>query len=78
MRIIRASEVNTYLFCNRAWQYRLKGIEPANRQELQSGTEMHYQHGRMVIGSMLLKILAIILAFASVVLIVLSLIPNGG
>ena len=78
MRIIRASEVNSFLFCHRAWHYRLKGVEPANRQELLSGTEMHYRHGRMVVGSTLLKIIAFILAIAAVVLIVLSLIPSGG
>ncbi len=78
MRIIRASEVNTFLFCQRAWQYRLKGVEPANRQELLSGTEMHYRHGRMVVGSSLLKILAGILILAALVTIALSLIPNGG
>jgi len=78
MRIIRASEVNSFLFCQRAWQYRLKGVEPANRQELLSGTEMHYRHGRMVVGSTLLKILAVILVLAAVAMIALYFILPGG
>jgi hypothetical protein len=78
MRIIRASEVNSFLYCQRSWQFRLKGVEPANRQELLSGTEMHYRHGRMVVGSTLLKILAGILIFAAIFLIALYFILPGG
>ncbi len=77
MRIIRASEVNTFLFCNRAWQYRMKGIEPANRQELQSGTDMHYQHGRMVVGSTLMKIFSILFLIIALIVIVFYFILPG-
>ena len=61
MRIIRASEVGTYLFCARAWWYRLQGIESTNQAEMTAGTELHRQHGRTVIASGLTRILAIIL-----------------
>lgn len=58
MRVIRASEINSYLYCQRSWMYRLQGIEPANREELLSGTKIHEQHGRLVVGSGLLRIFA--------------------
>jgi hypothetical protein len=48
--------------------YRLQGVEPANREELLSGTRIHEQHGRMVVGSALLGWLAWILFGAAVVL----------
>lgn len=70
MRVIRASEINSYLYCQRSWMYRLQGIEPANRAELLSGTRIHEQHGRLVVGSALLRYLAWFLLAAAVILIV--------
>jgi hypothetical protein len=73
MRIIRASEVNNFLYCQRSWQYRLKGVQPANIRELNSGTQMHDQHGRMVVGAWLLRLTAFILVSAALILIILFL-----
>ena len=70
MRIIRASEVGTYLFCSRAWWYRLQGIESTNQAEMNAGTELHRQHGRTVIASGLTRILAIILLLVALALLV--------
>ena len=56
MRIIRASEVGSYLFCARAWWYRLQGIESTNQAEMIAGTELHHQHGRKVITAGLAQI----------------------
>jgi hypothetical protein len=58
MRTIRASEINTYLYCHRAWWYQLQGYEPANQAELVGGTELHYRHGRMVMISGCLRFAA--------------------
>lgn len=58
MRTIRASEIGTYLYCQRSWWYRLTGVEPENKRELQAGTSMHYAHGRVVAASTLLSIFA--------------------
>jgi hypothetical protein len=45
-RWIKASELGEYLYCHRAWWYRVQGMETANVQELVRGTSAHEQHGR--------------------------------
>ena len=44
MKIIRASEIGTYQFCNRAWWYQLQGYEPENQLELERGKDLHTKH----------------------------------
>lgn len=66
MRIIRASEIGSYLYCQRSWWYRITGVQPENKQELQAGTEIHYQHGRTVLISFLYRIAAIILGLTAI------------
>ncbi|MBA4420369.1 MAG: hypothetical protein C0391_04405 [Anaerolinea sp.] len=56
MRIIRASEIGSYLYCQRSWWYRIAGVEPENKRELQAGTTIHYQHGRFVMASIIFRI----------------------
>jgi CRISPR/Cas system-associated exonuclease Cas4 (RecB family) len=49
MKIIRASEIGSYSFCQRAWWYRLQGYESENQAELAGGSEYHDSHGRTVV-----------------------------
>jgi hypothetical protein len=58
MKIIRASEISTYQFCHRAWWYQLQGYEPENKVEMVGGSEMHEQHGRMVMISSCIQLVA--------------------
>ncbi|NJN43493.1 MAG: hypothetical protein HC806_01285 [Anaerolineae bacterium] len=58
--IIRASEIGSFLYCQRAWAYQREGEESANEREMLSGTEMHMQHGRTVLTAGLLRGLAYI------------------
>lgn len=74
MRIIRASEVNNFLYCQRSWQYRLKGLQPSNTRELDSGTRMHYQHGRQVVGAWLLRTAAFVLFSIAMIILIISLV----
>jgi hypothetical protein len=58
MRTIRASEVGAYLYCQRAWWYRIQGVEPGNQEEIGAGTDLHYRHSRLVLISSCIRILA--------------------
>jgi CRISPR/Cas system-associated exonuclease Cas4 (RecB family) len=58
MKIIRASEIGTYLFCNRAWWYQQQGYEPENKVELAAGTEIHEKYSRAVLSVSCLQTLA--------------------
>ncbi len=68
MKIIRASEIGTYQFCQRAWWYKLKGYEPENKAELAAGNELHRAHGRVVFASTCLQVAA----FAALLLAILA------
>jgi hypothetical protein len=69
MRTIRASEIGTYLYCQRAWWYQRQGVHSENQAELAGGTELHERHGRIVMTVGCLRVLAYILLLASLVLL---------
>jgi hypothetical protein len=69
MRPIRASEIGSYLYCRRAWWYRLNGHETANQVEMAAGTALHHQHGRQVLVAGLLRGLGFVLLLAACVLL---------
>lgn len=70
MRTIRASEIGTYLFCQRAWKYQQNGVESENIREMLTGTEIHAQHGRTVLVAGCLRTLAMGMLLAAMVLLV--------
>lgn len=77
MKIIRASEIGTYQFCHRAWWYQLQGFEPDNKAEMAGGTQMHEQHGRLILTSSCLQIFAyvsLLLAIVAVAIWIVQLI----
>ena len=49
MRTIRASEIGSYCYCQRAWWYQLQGYASDNQAELTGGSDLHEQHGRAVL-----------------------------
>jgi hypothetical protein len=78
MRTIRASEIGTYLFCQRAWWYQNQGEPSQNQAELSGGSRYHRQHGRRVFHAGLLRAagwlllaLALILLSVAVTLLLL-------
>lgn len=71
MRIIRASEIGSYMYCRRAWWYQLNGYEPENQLELAVGKEIHEKHARKVRLSNGLQLLASILLLSALALAIL-------
>jgi hypothetical protein len=70
MRTIRASEIGTYLFCQRAWWYQKSGQSSDNLAEMVEGSEMHYQHGRAALQLGCLRTAAYLLILLALVLLV--------
>ena len=72
MRTIKASEIGSFLYCQRAWWYNnKKGVSSENIVELAAGTEIHHKHGRAVMAAGCLRTLAGILLLGGIVLVVL-------
>lgn len=76
MKIIRASEVGTYQFCNRAWWYQLQGYKPDNQLEMARGRELHGRHFYKVTAAGCLQIIAYGLLLAGMVTAVVWLIQS--
>ena len=72
MRPIRASEISSFLYCKRAWWYQHKGTVSSNVEELAEGTELHFKHGRAVLASGLIRILAYTFLLISIVFLTIS------
>jgi len=68
MKTIRASDIGTYLYCRRAWMYRIKGYESINQAELSAGTELHRTHGRTVIAAGLYRMVGMFILLAALAL----------
>lgn len=70
MKIVRASEIGTYLYCARAWWYQRQGLDSSHQAEMSAGAELHRQHGRTVIAAGLTQTLALIFLLAALLLVV--------
>ncbi len=71
MRTIKASEIGSFLYCQRAWWYNKKGVTSENIAEMAAGTEIHNKHGRTVMAAGCLRTLSGILFLGGIVLVVL-------
>jgi hypothetical protein len=69
MRTLKASEIGSYLYCQRAWWYQLQGFTPGNQEELRGGTELHYRHSRALLLSGCVRTLAYALLLIALVLL---------
>jgi hypothetical protein len=68
MKIIRASDIGAYIYCRRAWWYQRQGIQSTNLEELARGSEMHYQHGRRVLVSGCVRVMAYAMLLLALIL----------
>jgi hypothetical protein len=71
MRTIRASEIGTFLFCQRAWWYMKTSVPAENLAEMAAGSELHFRHGRQALQLSCLRSLAYILLLVALVVIVI-------
>jgi len=69
MRTLRASEIGTYLFCQRAWWYQKRGEQSQNLDEMAAGSEMHFRHGQAALGVSCLRLIAYTLLLLSLALL---------
>lgn len=74
MRTLRASELGSYVYCQRAWWYQQQGLAPQNLAELSGGTQLHRTHGKQVLIAGLLKGIAWLLLLAGLVLLIFNLV----
>ncbi|MCA9935600.1 MAG: hypothetical protein KC415_16810 [Anaerolineales bacterium] len=74
---IRASEINDYIYCQRAWWLkRVDNYAPENVHELVEGTAYHREHGRIARRATLTQRLAYALIFITVSFIVFTLLTS--
>jgi len=72
MKVIRASDIGAYLYCQRAWWYRLQGYAPENQAALEQGSHYHQRHGTQARGTVFIRRLAYLLLLLALALIVAS------
>lgn len=65
---IRASEIGSYLYCQRAWWYQRQGVPSENTAEMRGGTRLHQAHGRLVLSTWLLRLVGYLLALGALAL----------
>jgi CRISPR/Cas system-associated exonuclease Cas4 (RecB family) len=68
MSTIRASEIGTYLYCNRAWYYQRKGYLSENQEDLAAGLQIHQNHTQMVMKSGCLRFVAYSFLISAIVI----------
>jgi hypothetical protein len=72
-RLIKASEIGQYVYCQRAWWLAaVAGEKHQNVQALARGVQAHAGHGRLVSAGSALRWVAIALAVGAVLLVLMS------
>ncbi len=68
-RTIRAAEIGSFIYCQRAWWYQRKKIKPLNQDELADGSEFHNEHWLQASSSTHLRSAAWIILIAALVIL---------
>ncbi|MEW6567344.1 MAG: hypothetical protein AB1449_04085 [Chloroflexota bacterium] len=78
-RIIRASEIGQFAFCQRAWWYAQQGEPSLNMEWMDAGSQVHRQYSRRVgsVGCLRRAGYALVLAAAVLAAVALILRPGG-
>lgn len=75
-KTVRASEISSFVYCNRAWWYHQQGIESENQGDLAAGTKLHSRHGRTILTSGCLRTAAYVLLLLAILLLTAYLVMN--
>lgn len=74
---IRASEIDDYVYCRRAWWLRrVRSVASTHVAEMQAGTVYHERHGRLVERSVWTRRLAYLVLFCAVAVLVFQLLSG--
>lgn len=67
---VRASEIGSYLFCKKAWEYRRRGVSPSAdvQASRDAGVAFHRRHGTSVIRSRMLMFVGLLLVLLALFL----------
>jgi len=68
-RTIRASEIGTFIYCQRAWWYQRKKIKSINVGELAAGENFHRLHNNQSRSVNFLRVIAWLLIMSSIVIL---------
>jgi len=68
-RITRASELNAFTYCRKAWWYQQHGYPSRNVAALRAGDDLHSKHGRQIRLTGYIRTSAYILIFLGMILI---------
>ncbi len=72
MRTLRASELGSFLYCERAWWYQRQGMPSINQAELKAGDTFHRSHSRGVKLAVLFKGIALFLFLLALALLLVE------
>ena len=73
MRTLRASELGSFLYCQRAWWYQRQGFVGQNQAELASGAAFHAGHARSAKLALVLKRAAVFMIILAAALVAVQL-----
>ena len=68
MRKVRASELGSFNYCQRAWWYQRQGMPSENQGAMDAGSHEHREHNRGVKLAVFYKWLALVALLAAVCL----------
>jgi hypothetical protein len=72
-RLLRASEIGQYVYCQRAWWLaRIQGVAEGNGEAREKGIEQHVQYGRALSTANRLLTLGVILLVAGLIVTLLA------
>jgi hypothetical protein len=73
VRILKTSEIGSFVYCRRAWWYQRQGIRTENTAELSGGRKYHSHHGWRVFSAVFLQRAATIMMLAAILVFILYL-----